>query len=184
MMPTVSLIPLTLEDHVDALQQVYRATPGYWQMYSLPSSPAGQAERDLQAAQETPGRTLMGIVQRTADDGTSAPEMIGMIDFRLHWPDEGTVYVGLMMVAQPYQRRGIGSQAWRLLEPWLAGPAQITKARLGVEQFNPGALQFFQHLGFTLTGESNRVRSGMRWVRVLYMEKEAKSGKQEAGSNA
>jgi RimJ/RimL family protein N-acetyltransferase len=188
--PVISLVPLTLEHHVDALQQVYRATPGYWQMYGLPSSPAGQAERDLQASQETPGRTLMGIVRHTDAVASETPdvpsstasltvEMIGMIDFRLHWPAETVVYIGLMMVAQPYQRRGIGSQAWRLLEPWLASAAQMTKARLGVEQFNPGALQFFQHLGFALTGESNRVRSGTKWVRVLYMERDIGSKKQE-----
>jgi L-amino acid N-acyltransferase YncA len=47
-------------------------------------------------------------------------------------------------------------------------------ARLGVEQFNPAALKFFESLGFQLTGDSQRIRSGQRFVRVLYMEKDLK----------
>jgi RimJ/RimL family protein N-acetyltransferase len=169
--PVVSLLPLNASDHAEALQSVYRATPHYWQMYHLPSSPAGQAERDLEEAASTPGRTLMGIVKRIDDlDPAAGVEMVGVVDFRMHWPDEGLVYVGMIMVAEPYQRMGIGSAAWRLLAPWLAQSAQMRVARAGIEQFNPGGLQFLQRIGFRLTGDSTRVQSGKRWVRLLYME--------------
>lgn len=167
----ISLLPLAAEHHVAALQQVYRAAPAYWQMYHLPAAPAGQAARDLEAAQETPGRHLLGIVRRlVAGDPTAGVEMVGVVDLRLHWPAPDVVYIGMMMVAEPYQRQGIGREAWRLVRPWLARSAQMKTARLGVEQFNPGALRFFQQLGFTLTGQTDRVRSGQRWVRLLYME--------------
>src|SRR5690606_22747539 len=84
----ISLLPLSAEYHTEALQQVYRATPRYWQMYHLPGSPEGQAARDLEAAQETPGRHLMGIVRRlVADDPAAGVEMVGMVDLRLHWPE-------------------------------------------------------------------------------------------------
>jgi RimJ/RimL family protein N-acetyltransferase len=172
--PLVSLLPLNAADHSEALQAVYRATPAYWQMYHLPGSPADQAARDLEAAAETPGRTIMGIVRHLEAEevgaGGATIELVGIVDFRLHWPDEDIVYVGMMMVAEPYQRLGIGRTAWRLLAPWLAKGAAMKVARAGVEQFNPGALQFLQHLGFHLTGDTNRVQSGKRWVRLLYME--------------
>jgi ribosomal protein S18 acetylase RimI-like enzyme len=168
---TVSLVPLTLADHAAALQQVYRAVPHYWQMAALSGAPAGQAARDLDAAQATPGRSLLGIVRRlAADDAQAGVEMVGLVDVRLDWPQPQTVYIGMIMVDEPYQRQGIGTQAWRLLAPWLAQSAQMATARLGVEQFNPGALRFFQSLGFTLTGETTRIRSGRRWVRLLFME--------------
>lgn len=167
----ISLLPLAAEHHTEALQQVYRATPAYWQMYHLPAAPAGQAARDLAAAQTTPGRHLLGIVRRlAADDPAAGVEMVGVVDLRLDWPAPDVVYISMVMVAEPYQRQGIGREAWRLLRPWLAQSAQMKTARLGVEQFNPGALQFFQHIGFTLTGQTDRVRSGQRWVRLLYME--------------
>ncbi len=167
----VSLLPLTPAEHADALQQVYRATPAYWQMYELPAAPEQQALRDLEAAASTPGRTLLGIVRRIDPaDPAQGVEMVGVVDFRVHWPDPQVVYVAMIMVAEPYQRQGIGAQAWRLLVPWLRQSAGMQVARTGVEQFNPNALRFFQSLGFQLSGESSRIQSGLRWVRVLYME--------------
>ncbi len=171
MTTTISLLPLSLEHHTAALQQVYRATPGYWQLYGLPGSPADQAARDLQIAVETPGRYLLGIVRRLVEaDPKAGAELIGLIDFRLEWPDPDVVYIGMLMVAEPYQRQGIGREAWHLLQPWLAATAQMSKARLGVEQFNPHALKFFEQLGFQLTGASERVKTGDKFVRLLYME--------------
>ena len=170
---TISLAPLSLEWHVDALQQVYLATPTYWAMYNLLTAPAGQADNDLCAAAETPGRTIVGIVRHVADDETAsaaAVELIGLIDFRLHWPNEQVVSIGMIMVAEPYQRQGVATQAWQLLKPWLATEGQMQQARLTVEQFNPGALQFFQSLDFTLTGEANRMKVGEKFVRLLAME--------------
>jgi RimJ/RimL family protein N-acetyltransferase len=169
--PTVSLLPLNAADHAAALQAVYQATPTYWQMYHLASSPAGQAQRDLEATANTPGRTLMGIVHPiNAEELDAGVEMVGVVDFRLHWPDPDIVYVGMIMVAEPYQRQGIGCAAWRLLAPWLAQSAKMASARAGIEQFNPGGLKFLEAVGFAITGESSRVQSGQRWVRLLYME--------------
>jgi len=169
--PTISLIPLSLEWHSDALQQLYWATPGYWAMYNFSTPPAGQADHDLRAAAETPGRTLLGIV-RPVEEATDAArgELVGMIDFRLHWPEEGIVYLGLVMVAEPYQRQGIGREAWGLLRPWLAQQGQMQTVRAAIEQFNPTALQFFASLGFVVTGEARRIQVGDKFVRLLYME--------------
>lgn len=167
----ISLLPLDAELHADALQAVYAATPGYWSLYGLPAAPEGQASRDLEAGATTPGRYLLGIVQRVdAADAAAGAELIGLLDFRLHWPQEATAYFGMVMVAERYQRQGVATQAWSLLAPWLAASARITTARTGVEQFNHAALQFWQRVGFRLTGESDRVRSGDSLVRLLYLE--------------
>jgi RimJ/RimL family protein N-acetyltransferase len=169
----ISLLPLSLEYHLAALQQVYRATQGYWQLYQLPGNPVDQAERDLRVADETPGRYMLGIVRRLVEaDPSAGAELIGIVDFRLDWPMTAVAYVGMLLVAEPYQRQGIGRQAWQLLEPWLTTTAQMTKARLGVEQFNPPALKFFEQLGFALTGTADRIKTGDKFVRLLYMEKE------------
>ena len=169
----VSLIPLDPNLHTDALQQVYALTPGYWEMYHLPGAPAGQAGRDLAAAQEEAGRTALGILLPNRPGNPSAgAQLIGLLDFRMHWPEQGTVYVGMVLVAEPFQRQGGASTAWGLLEDWLAGQSGISLARLTVEQFNSGALRFFQRIGFELTGESRRTKSGQRLVRLLVMEKE------------
>jgi RimJ/RimL family protein N-acetyltransferase len=168
----ISLLPLDAEYHAPALQAVYAATPGYWQMYELDGPPPSQAEDDLKAANETPGRYLLGIVKRVDEqDPGAGAEMIGLVDLRLHWPEEGVATLGMLMVAGPYQRQGVGAQAWSLLSPWLAASAGITSARLSVEQFNIPALKFWEAMGFALTGASDRVRSGDQFVRLLYLEK-------------
>jgi len=186
---TISLIPLSRTLHVGALQHLYRATPAYWAMYHYLQAPPGQAAADMQAAETTPGRYLMGIVQpreaqptgnaTEVNDDSAAPsqagELIGLIDFRLDWPTANVATIGMIMVAEAYQRQGIGRAAWQLLQPWLIGSAKIQKSRLAIEQFNPQAMQFFQHLGFQLTGEAERLNVGERLVRLLYMELEHKS---------
>lgn len=167
----ISLSPLTSADHSQALQEVYANTPGYWHMYNLPSPAADQARRDLKDAAETPDRTLMGIVGRINPlDPQSGGQLIGLLDFRMGWPQPDLAYLGMVMVAEPLQRTGIGRRAVLMWMGWLRRSTKIEKVRVGVEQFNPGALQFFQKLGFELTGESNRIRSGDRFVRLLYME--------------
>jgi RimJ/RimL family protein N-acetyltransferase len=169
---TLSLTPLSSEHHGDVLQAVYQATPSYWEMYNWPGVPAGQANKDLQAVAETPGRSMLGIVRRLhATNPNAGAELVGLVDFRLHWPAPQTVYIGMVMVGAPWQRQGIGTKAWRLLEPWLKNQAHMEKVRLAVEQFNHPGHQFFAKLGFQLTGESNRLKVGEKFVRLLYMEK-------------
>ena len=95
-----------------------------------------------------------------------------MLDFRLHWPDQNTAYLGILMVAEPFQRRRVGSDAWALLEPWLTEEAGQHAVKLGVEQFKPPARSNFSNRSaLTLTGEAQRIRSGKRLVRLLAMEK-------------
>ena len=169
---SVSLIPLDAALHAEALQRVYELSPNYWTMYHLAQAPAGQAARDLAAIEDVPGRMGMGIVAANEPGKPDAgAQLIGLIDLRLHWPDPETAYLGILLVAEPFQRQRVGSNAWALLEPWLAAEGGVNEVKLGVEQFNPGALRFFQSLGFTLTGEAQRIRSGKRLVRLLAMEK-------------
>ena len=172
---SISLLPLDASLHADALQRVYELSPAYWAMYHLAQAPAGQAARDLAAIADEPGRMGLGIAAANEPGNAAAgAQLVGMVDLRLHWPDQDTAYLGILMVAEPFQRQRVGSDAWALLEPWLAGDAGQRAVKLGVEQFNPGALKFFQTLGFTLTGEAQRIRSGKRLVRLLAMEKELK----------
>lgn len=168
----ISLIPLDRALHTAALQAVYAAVPDYWAMYDLTEAPPNQADRDLLSAAETAGRFMLGIVRRLdPEDVGAGGELIGFIDFRLDWPDVGVAYVGMLMVAEVLQRQGMGTQAWALLAPWLARSAGIRTVRAGVEQFNVTALKFWEAQGFALTGDSNRIRAGDKFVRQLYLER-------------
>jgi len=169
----ITLMPLDAELHVDALQAVYAATPSYWQMYKMEDPPPNHAAEQLAAAQEEPSRSLLGILRRVdANDPEAGAELIGVLDFRLQWPEDGAAYVGQLLVAEALQRQGIAAQAWSLLQPWLAASAGVRSVRVGVEQFNVAALKFWEAQGFRLTGESDRVRVGEKFVRILYMSAE------------
>jgi ribosomal protein S18 acetylase RimI-like enzyme len=171
MMP-MTLMPLSSPHHVALLQAIYDATPDYWRLYGLSGAPLGRARHDLDAANATPGRTIMGVLRRVnADEPATGMEMIGMIDIRLHYPTERTVSMGLLMIAEPCQRQGVGRQAWSLLEAWLAQSGGMTNARAAVEQFNIAGLKFLLCLGFNLTGEANRLRVGDRLIRLLALKK-------------
>lgn len=170
-MDVISLLPLDPAYHTAALQRVYESTPDYWRLYRLTAAPSDRAAHDLCEAAQTPGRVLTGIVRRIHPDSPqSDAELVGLLDFRLAWPDQDCAYLAMLMVAKPYQRRGIGSQAWQLLKPWLAQTAQMERVRTGVEQFNFKALRFFQAQGFALSGEADRIRIADRLIRLLYLE--------------
>lgn len=171
-LPPVSLIPLEPGIHDEALQRVYELTPSYWDRYGLISAPDGQGQRDLRDIGDDPTRYGLGILLPNQPGNPAAgAQLVGMIDFRLHWPERGVAYVGLIMVAEPFQRRGVARAAWRLLEEWLGQQAGIDRVRLGIEQFAPESVKFLEALDFHLTGDSQRIRSGKRLVRLLTMEK-------------
>jgi RimJ/RimL family protein N-acetyltransferase len=173
MSTVINLVPLSSEHHVEALQGVYKAVPSFWNMYGRQGAPDGQALRDLVEVESTPGRIMMGIVRRLQEDNpTSGQEMIGVVDFRMQWTRQDTVYLAMVMVAESMQRQGIGSEAWRLHAVWFRDNAGLHTVRLGVEQFNTSALRFFNSIGFQLTGDASRIRVGDKWIRLLYMEQD------------
>lgn len=171
-MAPLTLIPLTLRDHTELLQAVYDATPSYWQMFEREAAPELQALYDLRAMEETPGRALLGILHPAGGNGSNqSAEMIGVVDIRMHHPERNVTTIGKIMIAEPWQRKGQGRAAWALVEAWLAGSAGMQKARAGIEQFNNPGLQFFEAVGFTVTGEATRVPVDERLVRLIYAEK-------------
>ncbi len=120
MTPIISLAPLNAEDHAAALgglpgdaallgdvRTAYRSgggPPATW-----------MRSRRRQAAISW---ALSAIDPANLQVGGG---LIGLADFRLYWPEERMAYLGMLMVAERYQRQGVDLQAWRLLvDPWLA----------------------------------------------------------------
>jgi len=76
-------------------------------------------------------------------------------------PAEETYYLWRFMVDERYQRRGVGRRAMELLlERWRARGAAA--ATLSVIPTNPGAITFYESLGFRLAGEEHRGELVMR----------------------
>ena len=76
-------------------------------------------------------------------------------------PDESTYYLWRFMVAEGFQRRGVGRRAMELLlDRWRSLGASM--ASLSVVPSNPDAVAFYESLGFHLTGEEEHDEVVMR----------------------
>jgi GNAT superfamily N-acetyltransferase len=78
--------------------------------------------------------------------------MVGCADVVRGYPDSQTAYVGLLLVAEPFQRQGVGRAAYRALESVIRSWQTCTRVRLAVVATNDAVLPFWAKLGFVPTG--------------------------------
>jgi GNAT superfamily N-acetyltransferase len=150
---------------VDApeLQAVYQASADFFDSRGGAPSDPDQAEADLAAAVAEDGRFLLGI--------TLHESMIGVIDLRLASPGPFDVSIGLVLLAEPYRRQGLGRWALRILEAWLSRDTPTEAVIVAVPAQCHAAQAFFQANGYTFTGQSTRVLIGSSRPRLLEMRK-------------
>jgi ribosomal protein S18 acetylase RimI-like enzyme len=81
-------------------------------------------------------------------------ELVGLLDLLLRYPDDETVYLGLLLIDRAHQHQGVGTAAFQALErdllprwPW------ARRLRLSVVRTNDQTLGFWRQMGFTETGE-------------------------------
>jgi ribosomal protein S18 acetylase RimI-like enzyme len=81
-------------------------------------------------------------------------ELVGVLDLLLRYPDQETVYLGLLLIDRRWQGQGIGAAACQALEqevparwPW------ARRLRLSVVRTNDQVLGFWRRMGFAETGE-------------------------------
>lgn len=156
------LVPLTVEA-VSALQAILEAAEDYFHRLGARDVPGDMAERLLLAATHTPGRHVMGIEVDA--------RLIGLLDFRLRYPDPDHAYLGLILLVPSERGKGYGSLALDIWETWLALQTPVRRVRTGVPAALRRPLRFFQRRGYWPTGEARRVVVGDRQPRVLILEK-------------
>jgi RimJ/RimL family protein N-acetyltransferase len=85
------------------------------------------------------------------------------------YPVRESAVIGLLLLAEAWQRRGIGRAFAALLEQRIASWPEIERFRLGVVASNAGALAFWRKLGYRETGE---VKANPEFVdKVIVLEK-------------
>jgi ribosomal protein S18 acetylase RimI-like enzyme len=99
-------------------------------------------------------------------------ELVGVLDLLLHYPDEETVYLGLLLIDRRWQGRGIGAAACQALErevlpcwPW------ARRLRLSVVGTNDQVLGFWRRMGFAETGEVRPWRYDKLRSEAILMDK-------------
>ena len=99
-------------------------------------------------------------------------ELVGVLDLLLRYPDDETVYLGLLLIERGHQGQGIGAGAVQALErevaarwPW------ARRLRLSVVRTNDNVLGFWRRMGFTETGEVRPWRYDKLSSEAILMDK-------------
>jgi diamine N-acetyltransferase len=141
------------EEQKQALQRVFAAAPDYC-MRVLGHIPTLD---EMRAPELPPGR-------RPEDDYFFgiylSKEMIGCADLLRGYPDEGTAYLGLLLISEPYQRKGLGVRACMELEKIARSWPEIAVIRGSVVQTNEVVASFWKKMGGVDTGVRNPYRAG------------------------
>lgn len=90
----------------------------------------------------------------------SGDAMIGCADVIRGYPVPDKAVIGLLLLAENWQRRGLGRALATLLEQAIAGWNEIATLRVGIVASNTGALAFWRKLGYSETGEVKPAASG------------------------
>jgi hypothetical protein len=136
------------EAHLPALLKVYQGTPLYFDGlgYDVQRLTIADVRGQWQAAQSTPGRTLLGIYHSVTD------LLIGAADVQEGAPRPGHAALLLLLIWGGFQRQGYGQECMALLEGWLA--AEHDAASLwAIGADNEEGQSFLRLQGFAPTGE-------------------------------
>lgn len=79
------------------------------------------------------------------------PELIGVIEFLVGYPAEGTWYVGLFLLDPDRRRAGLGGRLYAAFQHWAADEGCRT-VRLAVQDQNAAAFRFWTRQGFRSMG--------------------------------
>jgi GNAT superfamily N-acetyltransferase len=138
-----------------ALQCVLEAAPAYFQSVTGAPPRGALAQSTFTALppdKTYPDKFVWGFY--------SGDAMIGCADVIRGYPVRDKALIGLLLLAEPWQRRGLGRVFAALIEQAIAPWSEIVTLRIGVVATNTGALAFWRKQGYVGTGEVNPAASG------------------------
>jgi uncharacterized protein len=154
-------------EELAALQRIMESDEGF--ALRVTGHPPGPA--DAQS-------TLMSVPEGNSPDDKApfgvwaGDELVGLLDLLLRYPDDQTVYLGLLLIDRARQGQGIGAAAFQALErdllprwPW------ARRLRLSVVRTNDQVLGFWRRLGFAETGELRPWRYDKLESEAILMDK-------------
>jgi GNAT superfamily N-acetyltransferase len=153
------------QEEMLALQRVLEGAPQYAERVT--GAPPGAADAQstysvLPEGKRYEDKFVFGIY--------CGGEMIGCADVIRGWPRADTTHIGLLLFAEPYQRRGHGRAAYHAIEKQIRAWG-AKRVRIGVVRTNEDVLPFWKKLGFSPTGEVKPFRYGPVVSEVLILEK-------------
>jgi RimJ/RimL family protein N-acetyltransferase len=153
--------PLKARDY-PAVVQVYRQTPRFIiELNGRPANSIGpeMVEEDAALAANH-GATLAGLFLRESN------QMIGVADYvpSGYGGQPDRAWIALLLIAEPYQRQGYGTEAYRLIEEAVFADPDVQTLGLGVLVNNGPALGFWQAMGHQRVGSTVPDKDGREVV--------------------
>ncbi len=89
--------------------------------------------------------------------------LVGVLDVIRDFPKPGEWYLGLLLFEPTLRGKKLGDRVYHRLEDWVLAQGG-TAIHLIVEEVNPGALRFWQRMGFEVRGMGKRLLKGTESV--------------------
>lgn len=133
---------------LQALQELFEAAPRYSINISgaVPTPDAAREALDeLPPVFKRDCKHLMGV----EEDG----HLVGCVDLLRGFPAESTAMLGLLLLREDCQGRGLGRRCFELIESYVRQWPEVRRIRIGVVEGNIEVLPFWEKLGFRDNGQ-------------------------------
>lgn len=142
-------------EHLPELLPVYLSNPEFVRMNEGSRGEAGyydleMFQRDWWINRMMPGGHVLGMYLKATG------EAVGQANFLEENPEDGMPWLGLLMIAAPHQRQGLGREAFDALADSFRTTYGWPALRLGVLAPNTTGLAFWQALGFAQVAEKTQ----------------------------
>lgn len=134
---------------MDSLMVVYRGCEDFLALGPVSTASMEMIAADLaHSAQE--GGVFSGIFSARTGD------VMGVVDYipSGYGGDPHTAFLSLLMIAAPFRGQRLGERVVRTVENALRAGGQIATICSGVQVNNPGAIRFWQRLGYEIVSEA------------------------------
>ncbi|WP_026234505.1 GNAT family N-acetyltransferase [Calidithermus timidus] len=120
------------------IHHLYSNSPTYFHLIGMEVPTLSDVERELEVLEQDPRRRVL-LLER---DG----EVVGYLDYKLPYPEEGAATISLLLIREDLQGQGLGARALGELESQIKG--QVGRLFAVVYGDNPAARRFWLRQGF------------------------------------
>jgi len=106
--------------------------------------------------------------------------LVGVLDVIRDFPKEREWYLGLLLFEPTLRGKKLGDRVYHRLEDWVRAQGG-SAVHLIVEEVNPGALRFWQRMGFEVRGMGKRTLRGKESV-FIRMTRELQTRPEPTGT--
>ena len=118
----------------EIVQEIFEETPEYFYNTERIQVTKGLAKKEMQDL--PPAEKRSSSYKKIFCLMIRDNQPIGVVDLHVNHPHKGSVYIGLFMVRGPMQKKGLGKEAYQVVERYIRKDLLAKKILLGVSEEN------------------------------------------------